>query len=134
MKITSVLFDTYYPIKPVTKITEDFSVDKIPPVEPIYEQRFDTYHPSAPANPFEEDLYCRLLRHQRDFVPRMNLYLSGVIGAIRVATNSTSTFFRRSQRRIEAIAMGCNIKEEHSSPARKGYLSGAFISIDNLAQ
>ncbi len=44
MKITSVLFDTYYPIKPVTKITEDFSVDKMPPVEPIYEQRFDTYH------------------------------------------------------------------------------------------
>lgn len=38
MKITSVLFDTYYPIKPVTKIAEDFSVDKMPPVEPIYEQ------------------------------------------------------------------------------------------------
>ncbi len=49
MKITSVLFDTYYSIKPVTKIAEDFSVDKMPPVEPIYEQRFDTYHPSAPA-------------------------------------------------------------------------------------
>lgn len=118
----------------MTKIAEDFSVDKMPAVEPIYEQRFDTYHPSAPVNPFEEDLYCRLLRHQRDFVPRMNLYLSGVISAIRVATNSTSTLFRRSQRRIEAIAMGCNIKEYHSTLARKGYLSGAFISIDNLAQ
>ncbi|HDT0721169.1 TPA: hypothetical protein QIB97_002221 [Proteus mirabilis] len=133
MKITSVLFDTYYPIKPVTKIAEDFSVDKMPAVEPIYEQRFDTYHPSAPADPLEEDLYCRLLRHQRDFVPRINFYLSGVISAIRIATNSTSTLFRRSQRHIEAIAKGCNIKEHHSTLARKRSLSGVFISIDNLA-
>lgn len=99
-------------------------------MEPIYEQRFDTYHPSAPANPFEEDLYCRLLRHQRDFVPRMNLYLSGVIGAIRIATNSTSTFFRRSQRRIEAIAMGCNTKKSTQAlPERGIFLALSLVLI-----
>lgn len=132
MKISSVLFNSYYSIKPSSSIPSVSSQKSEFSVEKSCEALFDTYYPSQPVNEMiEEDLYCRLQRHQRDFVPRINLYFCIVINHIRVVTNSVSTLFRRSWRYMEEESKNAHLQKRDE---KKKKLSSAFIYINNLAE
>ncbi|GLX65506.1 hypothetical protein KMU_35480 [Proteus vulgaris] len=130
MKISSVFFYTYSSVYPCTSASPVSSVTKEFLVEDINEVLCDTYHPSEPTNELEEDLYCKLLRHQRDFVPRINLYPWIVINRIQVINNSISALFRRSCRYVEEIAKNAHLLKKN----QKKKCSSAFTQIGNLAE
>lgn len=130
MKISSVFFYTYSSVYPRTSAPPLSSVTKEFLVEDINEVLCDTYHPSEPINELEEDLYCKLLRHQRDFVPRINLYPWIVINRIQVINNSISALFRRSCRYVEEIAKNAHLLKKN----QKKKCSSAFTQIGNLAE
>ncbi|CRL64310.1 hypothetical protein [Proteus penneri] len=130
MKFSSVFFYTYSFVSPCTRISSaSFSSNELL-IESTEEVLCDTYYPSEPINEFEEDLYCKLLRHQRDFVPRINLYYSVVINHIQWVNNAISTLFRYPNRYAEAKS-----KSAHSlKKSKKKKLSSAFTQISNLAE
>ncbi|AYY82689.1 MULTISPECIES: hypothetical protein [Proteus] len=130
MKLSSTFFHTYFFVSSATQISLiSFSNNDIR-VENVEEVLRDRYHPSEPINEFEEDLYCKLLRHQRDFVPRINLYYSIVINHIQVINNTISTLFRRSHRYVEEISKGTSLLKKN----KKKKFSSAFTQISNLAE
>ncbi|WP_157926012.1 hypothetical protein [Proteus columbae] len=130
MKLSSVFFHTYSFVTPCTRTSSVSFSDNELSVENTEEILCDTYHPSEPINTFEEDLYCKLLRHQRDFVPRINLYYSVVTNHIQLINNAISTLFRRSHRYVKEIS-----KSAHSlKKNKKKKLSSAFTQISNLAE
>ncbi|MCT8249257.1 hypothetical protein [Proteus faecis] len=127
MKLSSVFFSTYSSISPCTQTSSDsFSSNELE-IENIENVLLDTYHTSKPINEFEEDLYCKLLRYQRDFVPRVNLYYSVVINHIQLVNNAISTLFRRSGRYTKKIS-------KSASSLQRKKLSSAFTQISNLAE
>lgn len=130
MKLSSIFFHTDSFVAPSTRISPvPFSSNELL-IENTEEVFCDTYHPSEPINEFEEDLYCKLLRHQRDFVPRVNLYYSVVINHIQLINNVISTSFRCSHRYVKEIS-----KSAHSlKKNKKKKLSSAFTQISNLAE
>ncbi|KLU17777.1 hypothetical protein ABE79_16480 [Proteus mirabilis] len=130
MKLSSVFFHTYSFIAPCSRTSSvSFSSNELL-IENTEEVLCDTYHPSEPINEFEEDLYCKLLRHQRDFVPRINLYYSIVINHIQLIHNAISTLFRHSHRYAEEISKSAHLLKKN----KKKKLSSAFIQISNLAE
>ncbi|MBI6216832.1 hypothetical protein ACNARK_09765 [Proteus sp. DFP240708] len=130
MKISSVFFHAYSFVAPCTRTSSvSFSSNELL-IENTEEVLCDTYYPSEPINEFEEDLYCKLLRHQRDFVPRINLYPWIVINRIQVINNSISALFRRSCRYVEEIAKNAHLLKKN----QKKKCSSAFTQIGNLAE
>ncbi|MBG6029304.1 hypothetical protein I5F10_18125 [Proteus mirabilis] len=130
MKLSSIFFHIDSFVAPSTQISPvPFSSNELL-IENTEEVFCDTYHPSEPINEFEEDLYCKLLRHQRDFVPRINLYYSVVINHIQLINNAISTSFRCSYRYVNEIS-----KSAHSlKKDKKKKLSSAFTQISNLTE
>lgn len=130
MKLSSVFFHSYSFIAPCSRTSPaSFSSNELL-IENTEEVLCDTYHTSEPINEFEEDLYCKLLRHQRDFVPRINLYYSIVINHIQLIHNAISTLFRRSHRCVEELSKSAHLLKKN----KKKKLSSAFIQISNLAE
>lgn len=130
MKLSSVFFHTYSFVTPCSRISPvSFSSNELL-IENTEEVLCDTYHPSKPINEFEEDLYCKLLRHQRDFIPRVNLYFSVVINHIQLINNVISTLFRRSYRYVEEMSKSAHSLQKN----KKKKLSSAFTQISNLAE
>lgn len=131
MKPSSVFFHSYSFVAPCAQASSvSFSSNELS-AENMEEVLCDTYHPSEPIHKFEEDLYCKLLRHQRDFVPRVNLYYSVLINHIQLVNNAISTLFRCSHRYVEEIS-----KSPYSllKKNKKEKLSSAFTQISNLAE
>lgn len=130
MKLSSVFFHTDSFVAPCTRtFPVSFSSNELS-VENTEEVLCDTYHPSEPIHEFEEDLYCKLLRHQRDFVPRVNLYYSVLINHIQLVNNAISTLFRCSHRYVEEISKGAYSLKKN----KKEKCSSAFTQISNLAE
>lgn len=130
MKLSSVFFHTYSFAIPCLRTSPvSFSSNELL-IENTEEVLCDTYHPSKPINKSEEDLYCKLLRHQRDFIPRFNLYYSAVTNHIQLINNVISTLFRRSHRSVEEISRSANSLRKN----KKKKLSSAFIQISNLTE
>ncbi|QIG04024.1 hypothetical protein [Proteus sp. ZN5] len=130
MKLSSVFFYTYSFVASCSRTSPaSFSSNELL-IENTEEVLCDTYHPSEPINEFEEDLYCKLLRHQRDFVPRVNLYYSVLINHIQLINNAISTLFRHSYRHVEEISKSVHSLQKN----KKKKLSSAFIQISNLAE
>ncbi|WP_109406888.1 hypothetical protein [Proteus faecis] len=130
MKLSSVFFSTDSFVSPCTRTSSDsFSSNEleIENIENIENILLDTYHTSKPINEFEEDLYCKLLRYQREFVPRANPYYCVVINHIQLVNNAISTLFRRSARHAEKIS-------KSASSLQRKKLSSAFTQISNLAE
>ncbi|WP_193016932.1 hypothetical protein [Proteus sp. FME41] len=130
MKISSVSFHSYCFVYPCTLTSSVSSSTNAFSVEYIDEIPCDTYHPSESINDVEEDLYCKLLRHQRDFVPRINLYYSIMINHIRLINNSISTLFRHSNRYVEEISKSAHLLKKNN----KKKPSPAFTQISHLAE
>ncbi|WP_211824235.1 hypothetical protein [Proteus terrae] len=130
MKLSSVFFHTYSFIAPCSRTSPVFFSSNELLIENTEEILCDIYHPSEPINEFEEDLYCKLLRHQRDFFPRINLYYSIVINHIQLIHNAISTLFRHSHRYAEEISKSAHLLKKN----KKKKLSSAFIQISNLAE
>lgn len=128
MKISSVFFTTYYSIKPTLSIVPQSFLMPTDQVESSSEERYDVYHPSLPVDNIEEDLYYRLKRHQYDFIPHINPYVCIVINHIRLVTNSVSTLFRDTLRRIDK--MGKRTNQQRREKNEK--FSSAFTYISNL--
>ncbi|MBG3014453.1 hypothetical protein [Proteus faecis] len=127
MKLSSVFFSTDSFVSPCTRTSSDsFSSNELE-IENIENILLDTYHTSKPINEFEEDLYCKLLRYQREFVPRANPYYCVVINHIQLVNNAISTLFRRSARHAEKIS-------KSASSLQRKKLSSAFTQISNLAE
>ncbi|MCT6516478.1 MULTISPECIES: hypothetical protein [Enterobacterales] len=119
MKLTSLSHTNAFitPVTPCSKTSSvSFSSNELL-IENIEEILLDTYYHCEPINKFEEDLYCKLLRHQRDFVPRINLYYSVVINHIQWINNTIST-------------SAYLLKKKN----KKRKFSSAFIQICNLAE
>lgn len=130
MKLSSVLFHTGSFVTPYTRTPPvSFSSNKLL-IENTEEILLDTYYCCEPINKFEEDLYCKLLRHQHDFVPRINLYYSVVINHIQLINNVISTLFRRTYHNINKIPKSTYSLKNN----KKKKLSSAFIQICNLAE
>lgn len=129
MKLTSLSHINAFitPVTPCSRISSvSFSSNELL-IENTEEILFDTYYRCEPINKFEEDLYCKLLRHQRDFVPRINLYYSVVINHIQLINNTISTLFRYSYRDVKKISTSAHL-------LKKKKFSSAFIQICNLAE
>ncbi|MBG2801670.1 hypothetical protein ACNARU_13745 [Proteus sp. WDL240414] len=130
MKLSSIFFHTDSFVASSTRISPvPFSSNELL-IENTEEVFCDTYHPSELINEFEEDFYCKLLRHQRDFVPRINLYPWIVINRIQVINNSISALSRRSCRYVEDIAKNAHLLKKN----QKKKCSSAFTQIGNLAE
>lgn len=129
MKISSLFFHTYTFVSPSLRTSPTSSSSNEFLIENTEEVLCDTYHPSGSINEFEEDLYCKLLRHQRDYIPRINLNYSVVINHIQVINNAMLTLFRRSYRYAEEFS-----KSVHLLKKNKKKRSPAFIQISNLAE
>lgn len=127
MKLSCISFYTYSSVCSSTMISPkpSFLVDNIDEI-----RCSDTYYSSQPIKAFEEDLYCKLLRHQYDFIPRINLCCEVAIWRIQVIHNSLSTLFRRSRRYVEEISKHVSLLEKN----KRRKHSFAFIHISNLAK
>lgn len=131
MKLSSVFFHTYSFVAPCAQtFPVSFSSNELS-VENTEEVLCDIYHPSEPIYKIEEDLYCKLLRHQRDFVPRVNLYYSVLINHIQLVNNAISTLFRCSHRYVEKIPKSPNSLLKKNKKEKR---SSAFTQISNLAE
>ena len=130
MKLSSAFFHTYSFVAPCTRtFPVSFSSNELS-VENTEGVLCDTYHPCESIHEFEEDLYCKLLKFQRDFVPPVNLYYSVVINHIQLVNNAISTLFRCSHRYVEEISKSAYSLKKN----KKEKLSSAFTQISNLAE
>lgn len=131
MKLSSTFFNTYHWVKPCSSTTSMPSLQSEFSVEVGYEEGDDTYQLSPLFNDIEEDLYYRLQRHQRDFLPRMNPYFWVVIHHIRVVSNSASMLSQYPLRSVQDKSNGHHRKKRYK---KKKNVSSAFTKISNLAE